>query len=167
MSDLTRNIFRLIAFIFVQVYVLNKIPHLHRFITPYIYFLFILWVPFSTSRIGLLFIGFFTGLILDYFMMTPGLHAAACLLTAYVRPFIINLLTPKEASGVYLQGTFSQGHAVVTLPVLCFYSYPAPPRLHDFSRMAQRWQFFASIDKNCGYYRHQYVTHNYCRAGFS
>ena len=86
------------AFILIQVYVLNKIPHLHRFITPYIYYLFILWLPFSISRFWLLVIGFLLGLILDYFMMTPGLHAAACVLVAYARPFIISILTPKESS---------------------------------------------------------------------
>lgn len=85
-------------FILFQVYVLNKIPHLHRFITPYLYFLFILWLPFSVSRQWLLFIGFFTGLTLDYFTMTPGLHAAACLLIAYVRPFLITILTPKDST---------------------------------------------------------------------
>ncbi len=89
---------RLAAFILIQVYVLNKIPHLHRLITPYIYYLFILWLPFTLPRIGLLVVGFLTGLILDYFMMTPGLHAAPCVLIAYVRPFIISLLTPKESS---------------------------------------------------------------------
>lgn len=98
MSDFLKNIFRLAAFILIQVYVLNKIPHLHRFITPYIYYLFILWLPFSISRFWLLVIGFLLGLILDYFMMTPGLHAAACVLVAYARPFIISILTPKESS---------------------------------------------------------------------
>lgn len=98
MSDFVRNIIRFILFILLQVYVLNKIPHLHRFITPYIYYLFILWLPFSVSRQWLLVIGFFTGLVLDYFMMTPGLHAAACVLVAYVRPFIISLLSPKDLS---------------------------------------------------------------------
>lgn len=98
MSDFLRNILRLAAFILVQVYVLNKIPHLHQYITPYIYYLFILWLPFSVSRLSLLVIGFFTGLILDYFMMQPGLHAAACVLIAYVRPFVIGVLTPKDAS---------------------------------------------------------------------
>ena len=42
MNDLVKNIFRLAIFILVQVYVLNKIPSLHRFIIPYLYFLFIL-----------------------------------------------------------------------------------------------------------------------------
>jgi hypothetical protein len=97
-TNLVRNIIRFAAFIFLQVYVLNKIPHLHRFITPYIYFLFILWLPFSVSRFWLLIIGFFTGLALDYYTNTPGLHAAACLLIAYVRPFLINVLTPKDTS---------------------------------------------------------------------
>jgi len=82
----------------VQVYLLNKIPHLHQFITPYIYFLFILWLPFNVSRIGLLVIGFITGMALDYFTNTPGLHAAPCVLIAYLRPFIIGVLTPKDTS---------------------------------------------------------------------
>lgn len=98
MSDLLRNIIRFALFILVQVYVLNKVPHLHRFITPYLYYLFILWLPFGASRVGLLLIGFLTGLTLDYFTNTPGLHAAACVLIAYLRPFVINILSPKESS---------------------------------------------------------------------
>ena len=96
MSDFLRNIIRFAVFILVQVYVLNKIPHLHQFIVPYLYYLFILWLPFSVSRIGLLIIGFLTGMALDFFTMTPGLHAAACILIAYCRPFVINILTPKD-----------------------------------------------------------------------
>ena len=98
MSEFLRNILRFAVFILIQVFLLNKIPHLHRFITPYIYFLFLLWLPFSVSRQWLLIIGFLTGLTLDYFTMTPGLHTAACLLIAYVRPFLISVLTPKDSS---------------------------------------------------------------------
>ena len=98
MSDLVRNIFRLAIFILVQVFILNKIPHLHRFVVPYLYYLFILWLPFSTSRAALLAIGFITGLSLDYFKMTPGLHTAACVLIAYARPFVIGILTPKDVN---------------------------------------------------------------------
>jgi hypothetical protein len=97
-SDLVRNLIRFILLIMVQVYVLNTIPHLHQFITPYVYYLFLLWLPFNISRIGLLITGFITGMALDFFTMTPGLHAAACVLVAYARPFVINILTPKETS---------------------------------------------------------------------
>ena len=96
MSDLVKNIFRFVIFILVQAFVLNKVPHLHRFIVPYLYYLFILWLPYTTPRFALLLIGFVTGLALDYFTMTPGLHAAACVLIAYARPFIITLLSPKD-----------------------------------------------------------------------
>jgi len=89
---------RFAVLILLQVYVLNRIPHLHQFITPNLYFLFILWLPFSVSRQWLLLIGFITGLTLDYFTTTPGLHAAACLLIAYVRPFLITILTPKDST---------------------------------------------------------------------
>ena len=98
MSDLLRNIIRFALFIFVQVYVLYRIEPLHQFITPYLYFLFILWLPFSVSRFWQLIIGFTLGLSLDYFIQRPGLHAAACVLIAYVRPFIINILSPKDES---------------------------------------------------------------------
>jgi len=75
MNDLVRNIFRFVFFILLQVYVLDNVPALHRFI-----------------------IGFITGLSYDYFTVTPGLHAAACVLVAYFRPFIVNILIPKDTS---------------------------------------------------------------------
>ena len=98
MNDLIKNIVRFAAFILIQVYVLDEIPPLHQYIIPYIYYVFILWLPFSVSRIGLLLIGFVTGIVLDYFTGTPGLHATACVLVAYVRPFVITILTPKDPS---------------------------------------------------------------------
>jgi rod shape-determining protein MreD len=98
MSELLKNIIRYVFFILVQVFVLFKIPPLHRFITPYLYFLFILWLPFNISRTLLCLVGFLFGLSLDYFSRTPGLHAAACTLIAYVRPFIINVLISQDGS---------------------------------------------------------------------
>ena len=98
MSDLVKNIFRLFIFIVVQVYILDKLPPLHRFVIPILYYLFILWLPFTLNRLSLLLVGFVTGLALDYFTQTPGLHAAACVLIAYVRPFIITILIPKDTT---------------------------------------------------------------------
>lgn len=98
MSDLLRNIIRFVLFICLQVFVLDNIPTLHRFIMPVIYYLFILWLPFSIPRFWLLVLGFITGLSYDYFTNTPGLHTAACVLIAYARPFIVNLLIPKDTS---------------------------------------------------------------------
>jgi hypothetical protein len=83
---------------FIQIFVFNKIPPLHQFIVPYFYFVFILWLPFKMGRSALLLISFSVGMVVDMFFKTPGLHAAACVLIAFVRPFLINLLLPKEAT---------------------------------------------------------------------
>jgi hypothetical protein len=98
MSLFVKNIIRFMLFILVQVYVLCQIPPLHQFITPYLYFLFILWLPFTISRFSLLFVAFLLGIALDYFLGTPGLHAAPCVLIAYLRPFLINILISKEGA---------------------------------------------------------------------
>jgi len=98
MSDLLKNTIRFIIFILVQVFVLHKIPPLHQFVVPYLYFLFILWLPYRISRFWLMAVAFLLGLTLDYFLHTPGLHAAPCVLIAYIRPFLINVLIPQEGA---------------------------------------------------------------------
>jgi hypothetical protein len=98
-SDFLRNIIRFFILLFVQLYILSRPDlFLHRFIVPYIYYLFILWLPFSISRNGLLFAGFLTGLTMDYFTMQMGVHTAACTLIAFIRPFLINILVAKDSS---------------------------------------------------------------------
>ncbi len=98
MSTLVKNSIRFVLFILVQVYILHQVPPLHKFVTPYLYFLYILWLPFNLRRGWLLLIAFVYGLTLDYFLHTPGLHAASCVLIAYARPFVVNLLIRQEGA---------------------------------------------------------------------
>jgi rod shape-determining protein MreD len=98
MSSLLKNIIRFVLFIFVQVFFLFQVKPLHQFIVPYLYFLYLLWLPFNTPRITLTFVGFLFGLSLDYFTKTPGLHAAPCTLIAYLRPFLVNILIQQEGA---------------------------------------------------------------------
>jgi rod shape-determining protein MreD len=97
MSTLIKNIIRFMLLIIVQFFLLDKI-HLHQLVTPYLYFLFIIWMPFNLSRPLQLLLGFLLGFTLDSFRHTPGFHAAACVLIAYIRPFLINLLIPQEGA---------------------------------------------------------------------
>lgn len=96
MSSLLKNIIRFFLFILLQAFVLNKVPALHQFVKPYLYFLFILWLPFSMSRLSLLITAFVFGLAMGYVTNNPGLYAAPCVLIAYIRPFLLNLLLPQE-----------------------------------------------------------------------
>jgi len=98
MSDLVRNTIRFVLFILVQYYVLFQIRPLHQFVVPYIYYLYVLWLPFSMGRMSLMLVSFLFGLTLDYFTQTPGLHAAACVLIAYLRGFVVNILIPQEGA---------------------------------------------------------------------
>ncbi len=100
MSNLLKNIARFILFILIQVFILNRVPPLHQFIVPYLYFLFILWLPFTINRVLLLGIAFTFGLTLDYFTGTLGLHAAPCVLIAYLRPFILNFIIRQESNEI-------------------------------------------------------------------
>jgi hypothetical protein len=97
MSTLLKNIFRFVLLILMQFFVLDKI-HLHQMATPYIYFLFILWMPFKLNRTMQMVLAFALGFTLDSFRHSPGFHSAACVLIAYVRPFLINVLIPQEGA---------------------------------------------------------------------
>ena len=92
MNNILKNSIRFVIFLLIQVIILNEIPPLHQYITPYLYFTFLLWLPFGTNRITLTIIGFILGFCLDLFTNTPGLHTAAASLMGYVRPSILNLL---------------------------------------------------------------------------
>lgn len=97
MSTFVKNIIRFIFFILVQVFVLDKI-HLHQMVTPYLYFLFILWLPFNMNRNLQLIIAFIYGFTMDSFRHNPGFHAAACVMMVYFRAGLINLLIPQEGA---------------------------------------------------------------------
>jgi hypothetical protein len=98
MSEIVKNTIRFIIFILIQVFVLFQIKPLHHFVVPYLYYVYILWLPFNTNRLSLTGIGFLLGLVLDYFTKTPGLHAAACTMIAFLRPYVINVLISRDGS---------------------------------------------------------------------
>lgn len=98
MNSFIKNSIRFVLFLLIQVVILKEVPPVHQFITPYLYFLFILWLPFGINRLSITILGFILGFVLDLFSNTPGLHAAACGLMAYIRPSILNLLLAQEAS---------------------------------------------------------------------
>ncbi|OEJ99244.1 rod shape-determining protein MreD [Flavivirga aquatica] len=79
---------RFFLLILVQVLILNHIDFL-GYINPYIYILFIALFPVKKNRTTVIFLGFLTGLTIDLFQDTGGIHAAACVLIAYLRPIAL------------------------------------------------------------------------------
>lgn len=85
-----RNIVRWLALVFFQVLVLNHM-NLGGYINPYVYIMFILLLPVQINKSALLLLAFMTGLVIDFFGNTLGLHTAATVLLAYARPGILRL----------------------------------------------------------------------------
>ncbi|MCB0461131.1 MAG: rod shape-determining protein MreD [Flavobacteriaceae bacterium] len=87
-SVVTTNIVRFIVLVLVQSLVLNNINFLGH-INPYIYILFIILFPVKNNRMLFIFLSFLLGLSVDLFLDSGGVHAAACVTIAYVRPLIL------------------------------------------------------------------------------
>lgn len=100
-NDFVRNLIYFVLFVLVQVLFLNHI-HFLRLATPFLYIYFLLKLPNGVSRSRMLFLAFFTGLTIDAFTNTPGMHAAACTLMGFIREPLIQFLTGKDLpEGVY------------------------------------------------------------------
>ena len=85
----------LILLILLQVLLFNNIQF-SGYVNPYIYILFILLLPFEIPSWLLLMLSFGTGLILDFFSGSPGMHTSATVLTGFVRPYILRVISPRD-----------------------------------------------------------------------
>jgi len=84
-----------ILLIMAQVLVFNNIQF-SGYVNPYVYIMFILLLPVDIPAWLLLLLSFATGLIIDFFSGTPGMHTSATLTAGFVRPYVLRLISPRE-----------------------------------------------------------------------
>ncbi|MEP0366620.1 MAG: hypothetical protein ABJN36_04250 [Cyclobacteriaceae bacterium] len=82
----TRQVLHLVAFLLIQI------PLLHRFILfdvafGFFYVGFILFLPLGVNRNITMVIALLSGLLVDVFSNTPGIHASACVFLALVKDY--------------------------------------------------------------------------------
>lgn len=106
MYIIARNIVRFLVVVLFQVLVMDNIM-INGYMVPYVYLLFILLMPFETPRWVLLVSGFLLGLGVDLLENTPGMHTAATLIVAFARPYLLDLLAPRDG---YEPDTFPRIH---------------------------------------------------------
>lgn len=82
------HIARFVSLVFLQVVLFNNINFL-GYINPYVYIMFIALFPVKNNRFIIIFLSFLIGLTIDVFSDTGGIHAAACVFIAYIRPVIL------------------------------------------------------------------------------
>lgn len=108
-----------IAFTALQVLLFLHLTLLDGWGICFVYLAFILMLPYQVTPIALISLGFVSGLVVDLFYNTNGIHAAATVLVAFLRPYIINFLTPR---GGYDEGVHI---SIRTLGIGWFISYAA------------------------------------------
>lgn len=81
------NIIRFVLLLAAQVIIFSNL-NFAGFISPFPYILFIILYPVDANKMGLLGAAFALGIIMDMFSNSGGVHAASCLVLAYVRPSI-------------------------------------------------------------------------------
>lgn len=89
-----KNIVRFLFLVLIQIFILNQM-NFFGYLTPFIYILFIIILPFQTNKLFMLILAFATGLTIDIFGDTPGLHTSATVLMAFVRPGLISAFFGK------------------------------------------------------------------------
>ncbi len=141
MSDAVKYILRFVLFSLVQGLVLSFMPPIHRFITPYVYLLFLAWMPFVMPRSIILIWSFLLGLALDFFTKTPGLHASACLWVGWLRGGLISLLVPRETREL---ASGSPGMRTMGLPGYALFLFLLT-LVHHFWVIVIEWLSFVSI----------------------
>lgn len=94
-NSIIRSLIYFVVFVLLQVLVLNNI-HFLRVVTPFLYVYFIIKLPVGISRMQILILSFVTGLIIDAFSNTPGMHAAACTFAGFVRDPLITRFFGKD-----------------------------------------------------------------------
>lgn len=82
--------------VLMQVLVFNNIKIGSYGIMPMFYVLFILSVPFEVPNWLQLIFAFVLGYTVDMFADSPGLHTAASVFMAFLRPTMLGILAPRD-----------------------------------------------------------------------
>lgn len=100
-NNLIRGLLYFVILALIQVLILNNI-HFLRIATPFLYLYFIVKMPVGSSRDLVVLFSFLIGLVIDVFSNTPGMHAAACTLTGFIREPLIRFYMGKDLpDGIY------------------------------------------------------------------
>ena len=89
------HIFQFFILLAVQVLLMRNMV-LFNTAFCFIYVAFLLFLPIHMPKVFLLVLAFITGITIDVFYDTVGINAAACVLLAYLRPYVLALLTPRD-----------------------------------------------------------------------
>ncbi len=95
LNEIIKQTLRWILLVVLQLSIFNNIQFL-GILNPFVYIFVILMFPLGMPRGLLMLLAFATGFTIDIFSNTGGLHAAACTLIAFVRPYWVKITIPRS-----------------------------------------------------------------------
>lgn len=119
-NAIVQNIGRLVFFVLVQSVVLQQVKlggNSFNYISLFLYPLFLFLLPLKTPKITLVLISFGLGLLIDAAYNSPGVHTAACLVTAILRPLVLAIYEPREGYNI------NQGLTITNYNAIWFLKY--------------------------------------------
>ena len=92
---LVAHSFQFVVFLGLQILLLRNLV-LFNTAFCFLYIGFLLFLPIQMPKVMLLLLAFVSGITVDIFYDTIGINAAAALLLAYLRPYVLLVLTPRD-----------------------------------------------------------------------
>ena len=87
-NSVLKTILSFIGLVLLQVIVCNNINFLGD-LNPFVYVIFVLLYPVTKNRLLFIFLSFLLGFCVDIFSDSGGMHAAASVAIAYIRPLFL------------------------------------------------------------------------------
>lgn len=82
-------------FILIQIFILNEVLF-GNIANPFLYVTLIITLPKNTPNWFILLFSFFLGFAIDLFSSSIGYHSTACVIIAFIKPLITQLIIPNN-----------------------------------------------------------------------
>lgn len=106
-----------VVLILLQVLLFNQIS-VFGFATPFVYIYFLLKLPISRNVFYVITISFLMGIILDIFLNTPGINAAATTLVGALRKPVLDLFFNKDEPESFVPGIYSATGSFIKFAII-------------------------------------------------
>lgn len=112
-----KEILLFVILVLLQVLLLNRIA-VFGLAVPILYIYFLIKLPYGRNRFYVIVLGFLLGIVIDIFLNTPGMNAAATTITATLRSMVLNLFYPKNEYEDLVPGIHTSTAAFVKFTVM-------------------------------------------------
>jgi len=112
-----REILLFVMLVLLQVLLLNRIA-VFGLAVPILYIYFLIKLPYGRNRFYVIVSGFLLGIVIDIFLNTPGMNAAATTIIATLRNMMLSLFYPKNEYEDLVPGIHTSTAAFVKFTVM-------------------------------------------------